>query len=204
MKVPEIKESPQLQSSEDKSVWDAFRNGNKEALEIIYRRYINDLFNYGMKVKDHRNLVKDCIQELFVELWHSKENLSPTNNIKYYLLRALKFKIIHHLKREFRHDELNIQNSLLEKYIKSHETVLVDDQINQEQNQKLYAAMAQLPPRQREILHLLFFKELSYEKVSELMSINVKSVYTLAWKALSVLRKKLKTVVLLLSFLWPL
>jgi DNA-directed RNA polymerase specialized sigma24 family protein len=94
----------QLQSLPDNKIWEAYQKGNKEALEIIYRRHVNDLYNYGMKIKGHESLIKDCIQELFVELWYSKNNLSSTDNIKYYLLRAIKFKINHHLKIELHHN----------------------------------------------------------------------------------------------------
>ncbi len=63
----------------------------------------------------------------------------------------------------------------------------------------LHKALAELPPRQKEILHLLYSEELSYENIAELMAINVASVYTLAWKALAAL-KRLMIACLLLAF----
>jgi RNA polymerase sigma factor (sigma-70 family) len=185
----------QLESLPDNKIWEAFQKGNKEALEIIYRRYVNDLYNYGMKIKGHESLIKDCIQELFVELWHSKNNLSSTDNIKYYLLRAIKFKINHHLKIELRHSNTVSQNFYNDKFEYSHEANLIRHQNKEEQKRELYRVMMQLPSKQREVLHLLFFEEFSYKKVSEMMAINLRSVYTLAWKSLSVLRKKIHSTV---------
>lgn len=75
VKQPEFSDFSDLP---EKDIWDAFRNGNKEALELIYRKNINELFLYGMKIRGHEHLIKDCIQELFIELWNSKQNLSPT------------------------------------------------------------------------------------------------------------------------------
>lgn len=186
----------QPQSVSDAVLWEDFRNGSKEALEIIYRRFINDLFSYGMKIKGHESLVKDCIQELFVELWNSRMRLSSTDSIKYYLLKALKFKIHHHLKKEMKdqNEGQSYTSFLLEDYVYSHETMLINDQNRSERSKVLYEEMMKLPSRQKEILHLLFYEGLSYEKVSEIMSINVRSVYTLAWKSLSVLRKRVKII----------
>ncbi|CAN5340240.1 hypothetical protein BH23BAC1_BH23BAC1_07280 [soil metagenome] len=63
VKNPDSADFPGLPESD---IWKAFRNGNKQALETIYRNNINELFIYGMKIKCHENLVKDCIQELFM------------------------------------------------------------------------------------------------------------------------------------------
>lgn len=192
-----------LQSLPDQKVWGAFREGNKGALEFVYRRYITDLYNYGMKIKGHECLVKDCIQELFVELWHSRVHLASTNNIRFYLLKALKLKIHHHLKKELRYDDHETAQSLSsEELVLPHESYLIHHQLKEEQKQKLYQGIKQLPARQREILHLLFFVELSYEEVSEIMGINVRSVYTLAWKSLAALRKKLIDFLFLLISGW--
>lgn len=174
----------------EKDVWDAFRNGNKEALEAIYRKYISELFIYGMKIKGHENLIKDCIQELFIELWNSKNNLSSTTSIKYYLLRALKYKINHHLKQELKFSGRNFFFS--DEFESSHETKLINKFTTEEKEKEIQNVLKQLPARQKEIIHLLFYQELSYEKISEIMEINVKSVYTLAWKAISFLRTKIK------------
>lgn len=179
------------QSIPDEGIWKAFKRGEKEALEHIYRQYINDLYSYGMKIKGHDCLVKDCIQELFVELWKSRNQISFTDNIKFYLLKALKFKINHCLKKESTHLYNNLKKKSFVEVVFSYESLLIQSQLQEEQIYKLNKAINRLPERQREIIHLLFFEGLSYEQISEIMAINVRSVYTLAWKALATLRKKL-------------
>jgi RNA polymerase sigma factor (sigma-70 family) len=185
------------QSIPDEGIWKAFKRGEKEALEHIYRRHINDLYNYGMKIKGHDCLVKDCIQELFVELWKSRNQISFTDNIKFYLLKALKLKINHRLKKESIYLYNHLKESTSVEVALSYESLLIQSQFQEEQIYKLNEVINRLPERQREIIHLLFFEGLSYEQVSEIMAINVRSVYTLAWKSLATLRRKL---ILFLSF----
>lgn len=189
MILPHQRFSSGFQEQSDKDIWASLQRGEKKALEFIYCQYVNDLYNYGMKIKGHSSLVKDCIQELFVELWKSRHQLSATDNIKFYLLKALKFKIHHHLKKEMTFNQTNLELSSVE-VVLSPESLLIQGQLQEEQILKLNKAIKQLPPRQQEILHLLFFEGFSYEQISEIMAIHVQSVYTLAWKSLAALRKK--------------
>lgn len=178
----------------DVDIWNSFRMGNKLALEYIYRRYAKDLFNYGMKIKTHRNLVKDCIQELFVELWRSRSDLSETHHIKFYLLKSIKIKIYHQLKQQMRFDYVSTTDQIcadLMDISSSYETHLIEAQSQEESRKKVTKCVQQLPARQREIIHLLFFEEQNYEEIADIMGIHVQSVYTLTWKALSALKKRL-------------
>lgn len=68
-------------------------------------------------------------------------------------------------------------------------------QIDGKKRSTLMAALEKLPMRQKEVIAYLFFENHSYEDTSKIMGINVQSVYTLAWKAISNLKKKL-------LFLW--
>jgi len=190
----------------DEFLWESFRNGNWDALESIYRTYTKDLFNYGMKICANTELVEDNIQELFVELWNNRKNLNPTSKIKFYLFRALKWKIVRQLKRENKffskrkpeEGEVIIQ-------VQPFESHLLHEQAANERKAQLAEAMKKLPQRQKEIVHLLFFEELTYQEIAEIMNIRVRSVYVTAARALASLRKTIKpwsTFLILQNFLW--
>ena len=53
---------------DDRALWSELRSGSLIALEVIYRRYYSLLLNYGMKCTPDDDMVRDCIQELFVKL----------------------------------------------------------------------------------------------------------------------------------------
>jgi len=184
----------QWETLSDVDIWNSFRAGNQQALEYIYRIYAKDLFNYGMKIKTHRNLVKDCIQELFVELWKSRSGLCETHHIKFYLLKAIKIKIYHQLKHQMRFDHISTSDqtcSGLMDISSSYEDHLIETQSREASRKKITQCVQQLPARQQEIIHLLFFEGQSYEEIADIMGIHVQSVYTLAWKALTALKKRL-------------
>ena len=56
---------------------------------------------------------------------------------------------------------------------------------------KLENALNKLTSRQKEVITLIFFEGMTYEEVANVMSISVGSIYTLAWKAISRLKKSL-------------
>src|SRR5690606_12479043 len=62
---------------------------------------------------------------------------------------------------------------------------------------KLAMALGELPFRQKEVIQYLFFENFSYEETSILMGINLRSVYTLAWKAIANLKKILLSIFIL-------
>lgn len=177
----------------DVNIWNSFREGNWAALEHIYRTYTKDLFNYGMKICAHSNLVEDAIQELFVELWSSRENLAGTEKIKFYLLKALKWKIAHHIRRERKlYGEQAIEDIMEVQVILPFESKCLNEQLSEKKRACLYEAMNKLPQRQKEILQLLFFEDLSHQEVAEIMNLRIRSVYVTACRALSSLRKNLQ------------
>lgn len=174
----------------DAQLWERFKSGEKSAYELMYRNNVRDLFNYGISVLPEEAVVQDCIQELFLEIWKSRRNLSVTDNIKYYLLKSLRWKINHVKSKVQRTEMVGFQTNIFDKQI----SFPFEDEIIRKQQivinkQKIEKALAKLTPRQREIITLIFYEGLTYEEISELMSISVGSIYTLAWKAISHLKK---------------
>ena len=84
---------------DDASVWNRFLDGDREAYAHIFERYVRVLFMYGSQFTGDRELVKDCIQDVFVKIYSNRSNLRPTDNIKYYLFAALRNSLLNNLKR---------------------------------------------------------------------------------------------------------
>lgn len=189
------------ENAQEADWWYSLKAGDRSALSGIYNAYVESMFAYGMSIAANRDLVKDCVQDVFVDVWKYRANLAPTDNIKFYLLKSLRNKIFQVSARE---KKSLIKHSEFQEVIltPSHEEELVLDQQNKVIQAKLANSVEKLPERQKEVIRHLFFENLSYEETSIIMAINLRSVYTLAWKALSSMRKSLPEIysLLLLSF----
>jgi RNA polymerase sigma-70 factor (ECF subfamily) len=71
----------------------------------------------------------------------------------------------------------------------SHETQLIKRQETEEKTTAVTAAMQQLSNRQKEIIYLKYFQEMSYEEVSEVMGINYQVARNLLYQSVKALRK---------------
>jgi DNA-directed RNA polymerase specialized sigma24 family protein len=79
--------------STDPQSWIQLMSGEIAGLEGIYIRFSPGLFRYGMAIKSNRSFIKDCIQELFVDLWKYQNSVRQTDYLKL-VLAWIKKKLI--------------------------------------------------------------------------------------------------------------
>lgn len=169
--------------------WEKFRRGSRDAFRNIYRRFAGVLYNYGTRFTGDTGLVEDNIQDLFVDLWESRGRLGPTTSIKYYLFRALRRRIARQseIMRRFG----DAPGDGLSEAGESYEFQLILEQENAARKRILQEVLDGLSARQREILHLKYYEELSFEEIARLMQIDIRSAYKLTYKALASVRTRL-------------
>lgn len=172
------------------NLWEALRRGEKDGLEGIYFLLYRRLFQLGMSVVKDEEFVADCLQEVFIDLWKYHKNLPKVDHVHLYLFRALNHKIFKEIKKSKQRKSVPFTENL-ETFAcsESVEKQLIDRQQHEILRHQIASALDRLPIRQKEVIHYLFFEEVSYEQASKIMGINLRSVYTLAWKAITSLRK---------------
>lgn len=163
--------------------------GNRSAMEVIYRRHYVLLLNFGMKYYADRDFIKDCIQELFVKLLCNPHALKNVTFVRSWLLSALKNAIFDHMKNIKQHvqlEELPLSDLSEETFL----TWILTDATSDGRNTRkaLLKAFKQLSGRQRMAVYLYYVKGVSHQEISAYMNINVQSSRNLLSKALSKLR----------------
>lgn len=147
-------------SLDDKVLWKSIRKGNNLAFTTLYKKYVNQLFNYGMHISFDRELVKDCLQELFSGVWLRREGLVELNHVNYYLFKAFRNLVIQKLNKK-RKIIFGIDFSKNAKeFDPSWEENLISDQTKEQKLKQLKNAIACLTVRQREAVLLKYFNEL--------------------------------------------
>ena len=185
-------------------LWQAFRSGNKQAFDYIFEHYIRLLYSYGHKLTAKSAMTEDCIQDLFIELWEKKHLLGDTTSIKYYLFKSLRRKLIRAIEKE-KHilGETPVKEAYQFNITFSYEAELIANQISEEQHKCLTDALATLSKRQKEVIYLRYYSNLSYEEVASIMGLNLNSTYKIVSKAIHTLKQQLRLpAVMLLFLLW--
>jgi RNA polymerase sigma-70 factor (ECF subfamily) len=182
-------------SSSDYEIWRAFRGGDDNAYEFIYHRHARELFSYGFHIVKDRQLVEDCVHDLFVYLFQHRATLGDTDAIKYYLFKSLRRRVVEVLEKQNRlvqesHAVADVYNNK-ELATCSEEVNIIEAEANVAQNRKLTEAIGNLPPRQKEAIYLLYFSNLGYEEIAAIMSLSIRTVYNQIHTAIQTLRKKM-------------
>ncbi|MDO1444999.1 sigma-70 family RNA polymerase sigma factor [Rhodocytophaga aerolata] len=188
--------------SNEPDIWKAFKEGDQQAYACIFKCYKDVLYNYGLTLVADEELICDCIQELFIDLWVKREKLSQINSIRYYLLVSFRRLLIAKLEH-FRKSSFSFNEAVLYKHLDptgSADMDLIHEQLLSQQYHKLSATVDHLPKRQKEALYLRYYEKLSYEEVMQLMSLSYKSVRNLVSLAIQTLRKELNKHDFIYSF----
>lgn len=174
----------------DYKVWIDLKNGEREALEYIINKYYSDLYYYGIKLSKNPEISEDCIQDMLITLWEKRNALQIIYNLKSYLFKSLKRRVVRVLaaeKREEAHQE-NLKN-ILPEFLFSVEDKIIGKQQTQENKQKLISILSKLSNRQKEIVYLKFYQGLNYDEIADVMSLKKQSVHNLLQEAIKSLRK---------------
>jgi RNA polymerase sigma factor (sigma-70 family) len=190
-------ETTQTASPDDAQLWQAFKRGDKEALSGIYRRYVRTLYNYGTRLTHDDGLIEDCIQDLFIEIWRNREKLADTDSIKYYLLRALRRKIARKYAQLTRHEQpVDEPGEYDRETVVPFESEWVWEETVEARKEHLQGAFEHLSKRQREVLFLRYYENLSHQEIAQVMALTPQSVYNLIHRTLSALKEHISSRVI--------
>lgn len=172
---------------DDRSIWDGLMNGQQHAFTVLVRRYTDALYVYGLRLCTDEELVKDCVQEVFLFIWRRRQYLQQPVSLKFYLMKAVRNKIVRELPKWQMKDELNESEYQFPDFFMELDE---NAEMPQEIKNRMKFYIDQLSPRQREILYLRFYEGLKQQKIAEMMNLNHQSVYNLLRSALAALREK--------------
>jgi RNA polymerase sigma factor (sigma-70 family) len=181
------------------SIWQDFRSGNRAAYEQLIRDFYQDLYTYGVRLVNNPDFVKDCIHDVFVYLWDRRSSLGDTDNVRLYLLKSLRNRMLKVIKREtllvaLEQDvegEFSYESPIEEQIVHSEEVQLTSKRVR--------TAINALSPRQREVVHLRFFEGLTNDQIAGLMDITKPAVANLIHASLTALRRIYYVVQILLG-----
>lgn len=178
--------NPDMQKNFDNEIWQRFKKGDEKAFSYLFDVYHLQLFEYGRRFTMDENLVKDSIQDLYFELARKREKLSATDNILFYLLKALRLRIFVNLRKN-KSAGSGINEDLLQEFYLTYSTD-VDLAEKELKLDRLAESINQLPARQKETIYLKFYKNLSNREIAEIMQLNYQSVGNNIQKAIHKLK----------------
>lgn len=161
-----------------------------EAYARLYRAYVNELYSYGLSLGYGESMCMDAIHDVFCKMVVAGKDLSDIDNIKFYLLRSVKNRLldIHHHGRKMDYDDLIGQG------FRADVTLADDSMVEGEEREQLVARvkalMDELTDTQREAIYLRYIQEMEYDHIAELLNITPESARKLVYRGLEKLRQQ--------------
>ena len=179
----------QKEVNSDYLLWKRIKTGETQAFHDLYMQFADILFSFGLIYSKDQEFIKDCIHDLFFDLYKYRKNLSDNDHIRNYLFKSLKRKIQSshsgRLKLVYtstlqEDNEPNISLGEAERLESQEESIAI-----------IRKAMTKLSERQQEVLNLRFQVGLTYPEIAKILEISVESVRTLVYRSVKTIREEL-------------
>jgi RNA polymerase sigma-70 factor (ECF subfamily) len=176
--------------------------------DFLFEKYYPGLLFYATQFLDEIE-AKDVVQDVFFELWKKKDTLVIGDKIGAYLYRLVythSINVLNHKKVELKYSNAVVE--LNEYKIKCYESEANNDIIrnieDREIETEIDTAINKLPEKCREVFKLSYLHELKNKEIADVMNVSLRTVEAHIYKALKILRRELKHLLLFFVLYFPL
>jgi RNA polymerase sigma factor (sigma-70 family) len=167
----------------EKHIWDNFRKGSISSFEKFYEMYFDALYLYAYHLKPGSDEVEDVVHDVFLELWGKRERLPDVTHVKAYLMKIVRRKIFSGAKKPIDQIESEV--------ILSVEHILIEKEEEDLKKLLILSCLKNLTPRQKEIIHLKYYENLSAPEIMSITGLSQQRVYNIISETLATLRSML-------------
>ena len=178
--------------------WQEFLQGDENAYSWLYKTYIQVLYSYGLHFTMDGELIKDCIQEVFTKIYKNRKTLILPDNVRLYLLIALKNCLLNALNKQYRYTDLESIPFILSETV---EDEFLSTEASKLQKEEVENILSILTPRQREIMYYRFVEEMDFDQICKIMDLNYNSAHNLIQRALKKVRDNYDSILFYLFIL---
>jgi RNA polymerase sigma factor (sigma-70 family) len=181
----------------DQQLWTEIHHGDELSYTILFERYHRTLYNYGSKLTSNSAIVEDAVQDVFIDVWRLRKNLTEqVTSVKFYLYRALRRRIhVANSKFPLTEELTAIEEDQIPSSLTNSETILIENESSTTRAKRVRQLLAALPDRQVEALTLRYFDDFGIEEIALLMGVSEKSVRNFIYKALTSLRQSRQVLI---------
>ncbi len=180
-------ESGHPDAAADRALLDRLRAGDAAAFDAIFRGRYALLVGVAERMLRDRAVAEELVQEVLLNLWRRREALAPDEALGPYLVRATRNRALNHL----RHLAIERRDAAHAAGPSEAPAAGAGRAVAAELAAAAAAAVAELPPRCREVFALSRGRGLSYAEIAEALGISVKTVEAQMGRALRALRERL-------------
>ena len=161
--------------------------GDKESYRYLVERYHTGLVRYCFSILLDEDAAHDVAQQAFINAYNNLQSYKPKYAFSTWLYRIARNDAYRELKQLNRRQEITETEDISEQDV--HESTIM-----KHLGEELHTAMAGLRAEWRQILHLYYWEQKSYEEIAELLDTPLNTVKVWMRRAKQQLEKELQPV----------
>jgi len=182
---------------EDKELTKRSLKGEKEAFEMIVRKYQQQLLNYIGRMVGNQELALDFTQEVFIKSYSSLYSYNPQYKFNTWLFKIASNYIIDYWRKKkidaFSLDQKSKWNNDKPSFqLQSDESSICERFEMSELRKKIEKALEKIPPSLRELFVWRHINEFSYEEMAEIKGIPIGTIKNRVFQAKELIRELLE------------
>ncbi len=158
--------------------------GDEDAFKELYESTYRRVYLYLYRILQDRQTAEDILVETYTVVWKDAKRFRGASSPTSWIIGIARNLAMNELRRRQEHEEID------EKVVGTTDGVIT--RIEDHYRKKvLREAISKLSVKHREILHLVFYEELTYQEIADLLNMPVNTVKTRVFYAKETLKKVL-------------
>ena len=171
-------------------------SGDRRVYQHIFDTFYDSLCVFAHRFVADLAVCEDCVQETFISLWNSRENIKSIVHLKSFLYHVCRNHISNYLKHERIRDEYTTRMVNESDF----QVCFINYVIEEEVERVLTRTEQELPPKCREIF-VLAMQGKDNREIAQLLGVSENTVKTHKKNAYKLLKKNIIGVIVLVAFL---
>jgi len=148
--------------------------GDKDAMEVLYRRYNVRVFRFLLRFVEGEATAEDLVSDVFLEAWCKAGQFAARSSVSTWLLAIARYKALSALRKRSADGLADDVIEFIEDPAEDAQTALEKT----ERAQILRDCLKQLSPAHREIVDLVYYHERSIDDVAAIVGVPQNTVKT--------------------------
>jgi len=180
----------------DEQLVAVYLKGDKEALNLLIKRYLTPIFNYALGFVKDAATAEDMAQEVFVKVWRKIKKFDKKYKFKSWLYVIAKNTCLDYLKKNktVNFSELNQADDglLFEELIKANSPMPDEEFAVETEAKEINSVIDKLPNKYQEVVKLHYQGGYNFREIAEILKESIETVKSRNRRALIYLKNIIK------------
>lgn len=187
---PDLSSSVDEIACEDTILLSRIAEGDREAFTTLYLSYQPRLVKFCSRIlKNDVALAADIVDEAMIEVWKSAGSFAGRSLPSTWIHSITRYRLIGYLRKN---KEVLLDDDSIEKNIEDDSLLPEEHALLSERNENIIHSLKKLSDKHREVIEMVYFRELSVKNIASMLQISENTVKTRMFYA----RNKLKEILL--------